>query len=93
VIQQGEIWWAKLPEPRGSGRPVVVVQEDTFNRRGLNTILCVKITFNLRLADAPGNVLLPVSVLHLPKGSVVNVSQIICLDRTLLTERVGRLPL
>jgi len=92
VIQQGEIWWAELPEARGSGRPVVVVQGDAFNRSRLNTILCVTITSNLQLADAPGNVLLPVSVSHLPKESVANVSQVITLDRTFLTERVGRMP-
>lgn len=96
MIQQGEIWWAELPEPRGSEpgfrRPVVVVQGDAFNRSRINTILCVTISSNLRLTDAPGNVLLPVSVSRLPKESVANVSQVITLDRKFLTERVGRLP-
>ncbi|MCJ7558272.1 MAG: hypothetical protein MUP90_15350 [Gammaproteobacteria bacterium] len=63
-----------MPELRGSGRPFVVVQEGTFNRSRLNTILCVTITFNLRLANPPGNVLLPVSVSHLPIESVANLS-------------------
>lgn len=96
MIQQGEIWWAELPEPRGSEpgfrRPVVVVQGDAFNHSRINTILCVTISSNLRLTDAPGNVLLPVSVSRLPKESVANVSQVITLDRTFLTERVCRLP-
>ena len=96
VIQQGEIWWAELPEPRGSEpgfrRPVVVVQGEAFNRSRINTILCVTISSNLRLADAPGNVLLPVNQSNLPKESVANVSQVITLDRTFLTERVGSLP-
>jgi mRNA interferase MazF len=72
--------------------PVVVVQGDAFNRSRINTILCVTISSNLRLTDAPGNVLLPVSVSRLPKESVANVSQVITLDRTFLTERVCRLP-
>jgi mRNA interferase MazF len=72
--------------------PIVVVQGDAFNRSRINTILCVTISSNLRLTDAPGNVLLPVSVSRLPKESVANVSQVITLDRTFLTERVCRLP-
>ncbi len=46
---------------------------------------------NLRWADAPGNVLLPARSTGLPKDSVANVSQIVALDRAVLTERVGRI--
>ncbi len=96
VIQQGEIWWAELPEPRGSElgyrRPVVVVQGDTFNRSRINTILCVAITSNLRLAAAPGNVLLSAEITGLSKDSVANVTQVITLDRVFLSEHVGSLP-
>ena len=91
VIQQGEIWWAELPEP-GYRRPVVVVQGDVFNRSRIDTILCVAITSNLRLAAAPGNVLLSAEISGLSKDSVANVSQVITLDRTFLSEPVGSLP-
>ena len=95
VISQGEIWWAELSSPTGSEpgyrRPVVVVQGDALNRSKLATAGCVPLTSNLRWADAPGNVLLPVRSTNLPKDSVANVSQIVALDRTVLTERVAKL--
>ena len=85
-MRRGEIWWASLPEPRGSEpgyrRPVLVVQSDAF---------VAAITSNLRLADAPGNVLLRKRTSRLPKDSVVNVSQLITVDRSFLKERVAEL--
>jgi mRNA interferase MazF len=96
VISQGDIWWADLPDPTGSGpgfrRPVLVVQGDSFNRSRLATVVCVPLTSNTKWADAPGNVLLSARLTGLPKESVANVSQIVSLDRTLLTDRLGRLP-
>ena len=95
-VQQGETWWANLPEPTGSGpgfrRPVVVVQSDALNRSRLATIVCVPLTSNLKWADAPGNVLLSSRLTGLPKDSVANTSQIIALDRQCLSERAGKLP-
>ena len=95
VISQGEIWWADLPAPVGSGpgfrRPVVVVQGDALNRSRLATAVCVPLTSNPRWADAPGNVLLAARATGLPQDSVANVSQIIALDRNLLDERAGKL--
>ena len=96
VISQGEIWWADLPAPAGSGpgfrRPVLVVQGDALNQSRVATVVCVPLTSNLKWAAAPGNVLLPPSLTGLPKDSVANVSQIISVDKDFLTERVGRLP-
>ena len=96
VISQGEVWWADLPAPTGSGpgfrRPVVVVQGEALNRSRIATVVCVPLTSNLRWANAPGNVALPGRFTGLPKTSVANVSQIVTLDRNLLTERVGKLP-
>lgn len=95
VISQGEVWWADLPPPIGSGsgfrRPVVVVQGDALNRSRIGTVVCVPLTSNLGWADAPGNVLLPARFTKLPKDSVANVSQVVALDRAVLTERVGKL--
>ena len=93
---QGEVWWADMPEPTGSGpgfrRPVVVVQGDHLNRSRLGTVVCVPLTSNLSWADAPGNVLLATRLTALPKDSVANVSRIVALDRQLLTERTAKLP-
>lgn len=95
VISQGEVWWAEMPEPTGSGpglrRPVVVIQGDALNRSRIATVVCVPLTSNLRWADAPGNVALAARQTGLPKDSVANVSQLIALDRSLLTERTGKL--
>jgi mRNA interferase MazF len=96
-MQRGEIWWATLPAPAGSEpgyrRPLLVVQSDDFNRSRIATVMAVVITSNTRLAQAPGNVFLPRSATGLPKDSVANVSQVITVDRSFLTERVGSLPL
>lgn len=95
VISQGEIWWADLASPTGSGpgyrRPVVIVQGDAFNRSTLATVVVVPVTSALRWADAPGNVLLTVRSTGLDRVSVANVSQVVAVDRELLTERVGKI--
>jgi mRNA interferase MazF len=95
-IERGEIWWADLAAPRrsepGYRRPVLVVQADSFNRSRIQTAIVAVITGNLELAGAPGNVLLPARSTGLPRDSVVNVSQLLTLDRSYLTERVGALP-
>ena len=94
-MERGEIWWAELPDPTASEpgfrRPVVIVQSDAFNRSRIRTIIAVVLTSNLRVAEAPGNVLIAASDSGLPKDSVANVSQVITVDRTFLTERCGRL--
>jgi mRNA interferase MazF len=70
---------------------VVVIQSDAFNRSGIRTVIVAVVTSNLRLAEAPGNVLLPARISGLPRDSVVNVSQILTLDRSFLVEEVGEL--
>ena len=94
VISQGEVWWADLEMPSGSApgfrRPVVVVQGDPFNRSEIATVVCVPLTSNQRWADAPGNVALAKRATGLTKDSVANVSQIVTLDRSALSERVGK---
>lgn len=96
MIRQGDVWWAELPAPSGSGpgfrRPVVVVQGDPLNRSGIATVVCVPLTSNRAWSEAPGNVLLEGRVTGLPRDSAANVSQIIAVDKVLLTEHVARLP-
>ena len=95
VVSQGDVCWAELPAPAGSGpgfrRPVVIVQGDALNRSRLATVVCVPLTTNLKWADAPGNVLLTARMTHLPKDSVANVSQVVAIDRALLEEPVSRI--
>lgn len=95
-LTRGEIWWADLPDPRGSEpgfrRPVLVIQADSFNRSRIRTVIVAVISSNLRLAEAPGNVLLPAQVTGLPRDSVANVSQLLSVDRSFFTEHAGTLP-
>ena len=71
---------------------MLVVQADSFNASRIQTAIVAAITGNLQLADAPGNVLLPARSAGLPRDSVVNVSQLLTLDRGFLTEHAGTLP-
>jgi mRNA interferase MazF len=87
------VWWAELPEPRGSEaglrRPVLVVQGDAFNRSRVATVVCVPLTSQLRWAEAPGNVQIRARSTGLPRDSVANVSLVLAVDRSQLTERAG----
>jgi len=95
-VYRGEIWWARLSRPVGSepgfNRPVLIVQEDTFSQSKISTVIIVVLTSNLRLANAPGNVLIPKGVSGLSKDSVVNVSQLLTVNKAELIERIGVLP-
>lgn len=92
-MRRGEIWWVELPEPTGLEpgfrRPVLIVQADAFNRSQLATVIVAALATNLGLAAAPGNVLLTRRQSGLPKDSVVNVTQVLTLDRTVLVEPAG----
>jgi mRNA interferase MazF len=94
-IAQGEVWWAELPDPVGAGpgfrRPVIVMQGDHLNRSRIATVVCVPLTSNLLWASAPGNTLIPAKAAGLPKDSVANPSQIVTIDRDLLSERAAKL--
>ncbi|MEQ1604917.1 MAG: type II toxin-antitoxin system PemK/MazF family toxin [Pyrinomonadaceae bacterium] len=95
VINRGEIWWADLPEPVGSGpgyrRPVLVVQDNDFTNSSIKTVIVAGITSNIGIAKAKGNVLLSPQQSGLSKDSVINVSQLLTLDRSLLIEHVSDL--
>jgi mRNA interferase MazF len=95
-MQRGEIWWASLGDPVGSEpgyrRPVLVVQSDRFNRSRISTVIVAALSTNIALAAAPGNTLVPGAISGLPRDSVVNVSQLLTVDKAFLTERAGALP-
>jgi mRNA interferase MazF len=97
VIKQGDIFWIGLGEPTGSEpgyrHPHVVIQNNIFNRSRINTVVVCVITSNLRLAQAPGNILLGKGEGNLPKQSVVNVSQLFTVDKSDLVEKIGTLSL
>ena len=94
-MKRGEIWWASMGEPRGSepgySRPVIIVSSNEFNQSLIQTVIVAVVTSNLRLVDAPGNFKITKKQSNLSKDSVVNVSQLITLDKTFLTEQVGKL--
>lgn len=93
---KGEIWWASLPNPRGSepgkSRPVVIIQSDSINRSAINTVICAIITSNTDLSNAPGNVLIEKADSKLEKTSVINFSQIITIDKDYLNSMICMLP-
>ena len=92
-MTRGEIWWADFGLPFGSEpgfeRPVLVVQADAFNASRIATTIVVPFTTNLRLADAPGNVLAHAEDTGLRRTSVIVVSQLAALDKRRLTRHHG----
>jgi mRNA interferase MazF len=95
VVERGQIWWADLGAPEASEpgyrRPVLIVSSDAFNRSRIRTVMAAVLTANLRLIDAPGNVLVPAKASGLPRDCVANVSQVVTLDKEFLTDLAGRL--
>ena len=95
-MQKGTVWWASLDDPRGSEpgykRPVVIVSANEFNKSSIQTIIVAVVTSNLRLGDAPGNFSISKKDSGLTKDSVVNVSQLLTLDKSFLTEKIKKLP-
>jgi mRNA interferase MazF len=82
-------------DPAGSGRgfrqSLLILQSNDFNQSAIRTVICAVVSSNLRLEEAPGNVRVRARAGGLGRESVVNVSQLITVDRRLLTERIGRL--
>lgn len=95
-MERGEVWWASLPEPDGSEpggrRPVLVIQANAFNKSSIRTVIVAALTTRLERASAPGNVLVTAKQSGLRSDSVINVSQILTVDRRALTEKVGNAP-
>ena len=96
TLHRGEIWWADLYEPRGSEpgyrRPVLIVQDDHFNRSNLATVIVLSLTSNLDFQALPGNVFLSKADSKLSKDSVINVTQLTVIDKSWLDEFVAEVP-
>jgi mRNA interferase MazF len=94
-IRQGDVFWVDFGEPGGSGpgfrHPYVVLQNNVFNASRLNTVVLCALTSNVERAKAPGNVLLRKGEGNLPKDSVVNITQILTIDKSDLVEKIGSL--
>lgn len=95
-IRQGEVYWLDFGSSSNSApaerHPCIVVQSDVFNRSRIATTIVCLITSNMDRAEAPGNVTLRKGDARLPKASVVNVSQVVTVDKSDLEERIGRVP-
>jgi mRNA interferase MazF len=95
-MTRGEIWWADFGIPYGSEagftRPVLIVQDDSFNRSGIRTIVVVPLTTNLRLLDAPGNVLIRKKESKLINDSVIITAQLYAIDRSKFKEKISKVP-
>ena len=95
VINQGDVYWIDLGVPSGSApgfrHPFVVIQNNMFNHSRIDTIVVCSLTSNLRLANAPGNVLLNKGEANLPRQSIVNITQMYTVDKADLVEWIGAL--
>jgi len=91
---RGEIWWAEFGIPCGSEigytRPVLIVQDDSFNESRIRTIIVLPLTTNLRLLDAPGNVFLRKKESKLPDDSIIIIAQLYAIDRSRLKEKISK---
>ncbi len=96
MVRRSEVWWVDFGEPLGSEpgyrRPALVVSSDRFNRSRIATVVVLPVTSNLRLASGPGNVELERGEAGLSKASVINVSQVVVVDRSRFDQRIGSLP-
>ena len=94
-MKRGEVWWADMPETSASEpgfrRPVLIIQSNEFNQSQINTIIAAAISSNMKLGLAPGNVTLTKKSVGLDRESVINVSQLITLDKSFLNDRVGKI--
>jgi len=95
-VRRGELWWANLPDPIGSGpgyrRPVVIVQADPFNASRLKTVIVAALSSSPWIGAAPGNVHLPMRTSGLHRDSVISVTQLLAVDKDFLLRRIGELP-
>ncbi len=95
MVKQGDIYWVDLPQPSGYEpgfrRPCLVVQNNIFNQSRIATVVVCILTSNLRRASAPGNVLLEKGEANLPKASVVNISQLLTINKSDLQQKIGTL--
>jgi mRNA interferase MazF len=95
AINQGDVYWVELEEPGGSEpgyrHPHVVIQNNAFNFSKINTVVLCALTSNLKRASSPGNIMLKKNEAGLSRKSVVNITQIITVNKSDLKEKIGQL--
>ncbi|MDD5371436.1 MAG: type II toxin-antitoxin system PemK/MazF family toxin [Anaerolineaceae bacterium] len=95
LINQGDVYWVTLHTPDGSepgiAHPHVVLQENLFNHSRIHTVVVCALTTNAKRANSPGNVRLEAGEAHLPKPSIVVVSQVSSVEKAQLGEYIGSL--
>jgi mRNA interferase MazF len=93
---RGAIYWLDLGEPKGSvpalQRPTLIISDDRYNASALRTVTVAALTSNMKRASQPGNVAVPAELSGLDRDSVVNVTQLITVDRSELSDACGMLP-
>ena len=92
---RGDIWLADFGIPFGSEpgfqRPVLIIQDDNFNKSKIHTTVVLPFTTNVSLTDAPGNVFVETDYTGLSKDSVIVVSQIYAIDKHRLIKKISKL--
>ena len=93
-MTRGELWWVDLGLPYGSEpgyrRPVLIVQNDFFNKSKINTTVIIPLTTNILYADAPGNIVVNIKESNLNKESIAVISQIKVIDKKRLKEKISK---
>lgn len=95
MVEQGEIYWLDMGEAEGSTpayrHPYLVIQNDALNLSKLQTTVVLELSSNLKYSNFPGNVQLKLGEANLNKASVVKVTQIFCVNKSDLEEKIGKL--
>jgi mRNA interferase MazF len=95
-VNRGDVVWADFGEPRGSGpayrRPAVIVQSNRYTSSAIATVVIAVLTSNTALGRYRDNVFLPNGTANLNKDSIVNVTQIYTIDKSLIDRPIGQLP-
>lgn len=93
-VKRGDVALARFPHAaggRGKKRPVVVIQDDTYNQK-LRHVIVAEVTTNLGLSSDPANLLIQVAT---PDGQATGLLQdslVTCLHLVTMSEdRIGRI--
>lgn len=90
--KRGEVWLVNFNPGRGSEqkgiRPAVVIQNNIGNEHGSTTIVAA-ITTTIKLY--PVTIFLPKGTAGLDRDSIINLAQLLTVDKTRLMRKLGEL--
>lgn len=96
MIKKGTIYWVNFSGNNAASekelRPCLVIQNDVLNESRLNTTVVVATTSILEFGKLPGNVVIQKGVAHMPWEGVINVSQVMSIEKSRIEEKIGTLP-